>query len=214
MIGSIEWFKDTEKHYGGFHKNVPRLRVSEHDPRSKENLKIGGMKGGDRMSRHGYAPHYSHHLQNFLQDRMKAYTIIECGILKGTGLAIWNSLFPNAEIIGLDIDLTHTKNNLDNLKQRGAFKTGNLELYEFDQFKKNKDMLSDILKGRTVDVAIDDGFHSEETITNTLDDLIPLLSKKFVYFIEDNPTIHSKIEKEYNQYKVSKYNKFVVINDE
>ena len=100
------------------------------------------------------------------------------------------------------------------MKQRGAFKTGKLELHEFDQFQKNNRMLSNILKGRTVDIAIDDGFHSEETITNTLNDIIPFLSKKFVYFIEDNPTIYQKIEKEYNQYAMSNYNKFVAIYNE
>jgi hypothetical protein len=213
MIGSTQWLKDKENHYGGYHKDVKRLKVSPSDPRSEEAIKRGGMKGGDRMNVHGYASHYSQHLSKSLKDRMKPYTLIECGILKGTGLAVWSSLFPYANIIGLDIDLSHTQNNLNNLKQRGAFKTGNLELYEFDQFNKNHDLLSGILGGRKVDIVIDDGFHSETTITNTLSDMIPFLSKEFTYFIEDNPHIGSKIEKDYNQYKISKYNELTVIEN-
>jgi len=213
MIGSIQWLQDTEKHYGGYHKDVKRVKVSPHDPRNQQTLNSGGMKGGDRMSNHGYAPHYSQHLQKFIKDRMKPYTLIECGILRGTGLAIWNTLFPNANIIGLDIDLSHTKNNLENLKQRGAFKTGNLELHEFDQFTKNHDILLGILGDKNVDIVIDDGFHSEETITNTLCDLIPFLSEKFAYFIEDNSTVGSKIQQDYNQYKIFKYNELTVMEN-
>jgi hypothetical protein len=199
-----------EEFFGGYITNVKRNKVSELAPKDVK-LKLGGYSGGDRMSRHGYAKWYAKHLTKFVENRNHPYVIVECGILKGTGLAVWSKLFPNATIIGLDIDLSHTKNNFEFLKSKGAFPNNQIELYEFDQFNKNKDLLLDILKRRKVDIVIDDGFHSEETITNTLNDLIPFLSKDFVYFVEDNRTIHKTIVKKYNQYKVSKYKKFVVL---
>ena len=202
---------DLEENFGGYHTNVPRNKISELTP-ADIKLNPAGMTGGDRMTKHGYAKHYAKHLSRFVKDNDKPYTILECGILKGTGLATWSALFPNAEIIGLDIDLSHTKNNLDFLKSRGAFKTSKLELYEFDQFADNKLYIKEILKDRKIDIAIDDGFHSDFTILNTLNNLIPFLNKDFVYFIEDNRTIHEKIVKDYNQYNVSKYKKFVVLD--
>ena len=128
--------KDLEEHYGGYHTNVPRNVVSDLLPPDIK-LNPSGMTGGDRMTAHKYAKNYSLFLSKFIKDRSKSYVIVECGILKGTGLAIWSTLFPNAQIIGLDIDLSHTKNNLDFLKSQGAFENNNLELYEFDQFADN-----------------------------------------------------------------------------
>ena len=89
------------------------------------------------------------------------------GILKGNGLAMWSDIFPNAEIIGLDIDLGHIQNNIKNLKSLGAFKKSDPELYVFDQFIDGEDEIRKLLNHRKIDVIIDDGFHSDETILNT-----------------------------------------------
>ena len=172
-----------EEHFGGYHNTVPRNKISPLAPKTK--LNPAGMSGGDRMTRHGYATYYSKHLSKFSNVK----TIVECGILKGTGLAIWSQLFPNADIIGLDIDISHTQANMQFLKDRGAFKHSEPELYEFDQFADNQEKIIKILKGRTIDIAIDDGHHSDSSITNTLDTLLPHLSKQYVYFIEDNNTV-------------------------
>lgn len=203
---------DLEEHFGGYHTGVSRNKISPKIP-TDAKLHPAGMTGGDRMSRsrHGYAKYYAKHLSRFVDDNKKPYTILECGILRGTGLAIWSTLFPNATIIGLDIDLSHTKNNLDFLKSKGAFENNNLELYEFDQFADNTLYIKEILKDRKIDIAIDDGFHSDFTILNTLDCLTPHLSSNFCYFIEDNRTISSIISKIYKEkYKISSYKKFVV----
>jgi hypothetical protein len=50
-----------------------------------------------------------------------------------------------------------------------------------------------VLNGRKVDIVIDDGFHSHETIFNTLNALNEFLAGKFVYFIEDNSTVYKKL---------------------
>lgn len=201
--------KDLEEHFGGLQKNVVRNKISKLTP-SDVKFNPDGMTGGDRMTQHGYAKHYAKHLLTFVNNQTTPYTILECGILKGTGLAVWSTLFPNATIIGLDIDLSHTKNNLDFLKSKGAFKNNKLELYEFDQFADNKLYIKEILKERKIDIVIDDGFHSDFTILNTLECLTPYLSNNFCYFIEDNKTVYSKL-KEYTSNKTFKYKQLSVI---
>jgi hypothetical protein len=108
-------------------------------------------------------------------------------------LAIWCDLFPDARVLGFDIDLSHTIGNLKNLSQLGAFARNKPELYEYDQFVCGKDVLDSVLKGSTIDVCIDDGFHSHETILTTMRSVIPFMSPQFVYFVEDNDTVAQEI---------------------
>ncbi len=212
MIGSIEWFCEIEQHYGGYHTNVPRNIVSDLLP---HNIKLNpsGMTGGDRMTAHKYAKNYSLFLSKFIKNRSRPYVIVECGILKGTGLAMWSTLFPNAQIIGLDIDLSHTKNNLEFLKSQGAFENNNLELYEFDQFADNASLITKILKNRKIDIAIDDGFHSDTTILNTYRDLSPHLNEEFCYFIEDNKTVHNIIKDQIDNCSIHYHKQLTIITD-
>lgn len=207
IAGSVQWLQNMEEHFGGYHNTVPRNKVSPLAPKTK--LNSAGMSGGDRMTRHGYATYYNKHLSKCTNVK----TILECGILKGTGLAIWSQLFPNADIIGLDIDISHAQNNMQFLKDKGAFKHKEPELYEFDQFANNQEKIKEILKGRTIDIAIDDGHHSDISITNTLDTLLPHLSKKFVYFIEDNNTVKNLLQT-YEKMYVYNYKKLTVLENE
>jgi hypothetical protein len=213
MIGSEEWLKEMEQHYGGYHTNVPRNKISELTPDTdKAKLNPGGMSGGDRMSVHRYAKHYAKHLSRFVDNRLDPIVIVECGILKGTGLAVWSTLFPNAHIIGLDIDLSHTKNNMDFLKSQGAFQSGTLELYEYDQFADNRDLLAEILKNKKIDIAIDDGFHSELSILNTYNELCPYLNDDFCYFVEDNRTVYDVFVQKIKDLGVYRYKQLTVID--
>lgn len=175
--------------FGGLQTNVPRDRVSPNDPRSEAEIKVGGFTGGDRMFHHRYAKYYSRNLHKYAEQRNNEYVVVEIGILKGSGLALWSELFPNARVIGLDIDISHCESNMESLLQRGAFKTGRPELYTFDQFVDGSDKLGEILAGQKIDIMIDDGFHSEETILNTFEAASPYLSDDFLYFIEDNSTV-------------------------
>ena len=43
-------------------------------------------------------------------------TLVEIGILQGTGLAIWCDVFPKADVYGLDFKLEYFERNLQNLK--------------------------------------------------------------------------------------------------
>jgi hypothetical protein len=168
------------------------------------------MSGGDRMIHHGYASDYASHLARFL-DKEDDLVIVECGILKGTGLAVWSKLFPNALLIGLDIDLEHTKRNLDALKARGAFEVTDPVLLEFDQFKPNTESLLRVLNGRKVNIVIDDGFHSNETIVNTYEALREHLAEGFVYFAEDNSEVYKKLKERHNDVSIYSYGELTVI---
>lgn len=209
MIGSTKWLIDTENHFGGYHNDVPRNKISEHDPRKK--MATLGMSGGDRMQHHGYAQYYSRYLTPFVSRRHEPLVIVEVGILKGTGIAIWSTLFPNAEIFGLDIDLLNFQNNRDFLETQGAFKTSTLKLHEFDQFKNNKEYIKNILNGKKIDIIIDDGFHSDDTILNTLSDTVTHLNDSFVYFIEDNKTVYHKVKDTITDANVYKHKQLTVI---
>ena len=192
LPGSKHWLIGTEIKYGGHQTNVPRNKVSRNDSRTSEQLSRGGMVGGDRMLHHGYASKYSEFLLPFLK-RDRSVTVVEIGILKGTGLAIWCDLFKKGRILGLDIDLGHINNNMKNLEDLGAFKTNKPELYEFDQFEDNIEYLGSMLKGDKIDICIDDGCHSSESILSTMKSVLPHLANMFVYFIEDNRDVHKSI---------------------
>jgi len=212
-IGTEKWLVLKELEYGGYVTNIPRNIVSNKDPRTKEQILWGGMEGGDRMSKlyHGYAKIYAKYLRPFIQQQ-KAVVLVEVGVLVGTGVAIWSELFPNGRILGLDIDLNHVKQNMDSLKSKGAFTNNNLELYEFDQFQDNRNLLGWILKNDKIDICIDDGVHLDEAILNTIKSINSYLAEDFIYFIEDNSTVHETIKRMYPDFKVENFGKITVIS--
>lgn len=195
--GSRRWFVETEIKYGGLVSGIARNRVSPHDPRGVTTdsgfrapgaRRSRGMTGGDRMLDHGYAPKYAQYLAPYLTSQAPL-TIVEIGILRGTGLAIWSDLFPSSRVIGLDIDLSHTRANMAALKMEGAFGKNDPELYELDQFEPHSDYLGTLLKGDRIDICIDDASHQSEAILQTLESVMPHMNESFVYFIEDNATV-------------------------
>lgn len=196
--------KEKEEFFGGVVRNVSRNKVSPLDPRTKQELKKGGMVGGDRMTCHRYAEKYAEFLLQHIDSR-KNKIIVEVGILQGTGIAIWCDVFPRGRIIGLDIDLDHINNNMENLKALCAFSKKDPELYKFDQFVDNVQYMKEILKGDKIDICMDDGFHSVKSILKTMESIVPYLSDNFVYFIEDNDIVYKEIR--------LKYPNFSVIND-
>jgi predicted O-methyltransferase YrrM len=191
--GTSEWLIATEAKFGG------RVTTKKHN-------------GGDRMNFwwHHYAPWYEKALRPFVSTD-EPITLVEVGVFKGSGVAIWSELFPESRIIGLDINLSNIKDNWDNLKHQGAFTNDNLELHEFDQYAENRQHLSQILESDKVDVVIDDGNHENEAIMMTLESFLPFLSKDFVYIIEDNHLVHKKIEEKYPELNVQNYKEITIV---
>jgi|AntRauTorckE6833_2_1112554.scaffolds.fasta_scaffold03574_5 hypothetical protein len=210
--GTERWLVFKELEYGGLVKDISRDVVSDNDPRTPEQVVSEGMTGGDRMSKlfHGYADIYAKYLEPFTK-KQEHITLLEVGILQGTGVAIWSDLFKNGRIIGLDIDLDHIKANRKFLESKGAFKNNNLELHQFDQYEDNEGYISSILKEDSVDVCIDDGVHYDEAILKTLSDTLPFLSETFVYFIEDNDNVYRKIKQQFPGLEVKNYGEMTVI---
>lgn len=188
--GSVEWLILSEAHYGGYQRAIARRRVSPLDPGGPTGGS-GRFEGGDRMSpvRHGYAAKYAEHLAPFAADRERPYTVVEVGILRGMGLALWSDLFPRASVLGFDLDLSYFRENEAFLRSRGAFAAENLRLAEFDQYAADPRSMGELLGGRRIDVLIDDGCHQDQAILNTFDAARPHLAERFVYFIEDNRTV-------------------------
>lgn len=209
-LGSDGWLIAAEEHFGGLVENVPRRVFSEQDSRSKKELMTGGMRGGDRMFHHGYAPLYSKHLKPFLNT--DPLNIMEVGILKGTGIAVWSKLFPKADIFALDLDPQNFYENFDNLKSLGAFEKRAPRTFEFDQFQDGKERMAEILKGKKITIFIDDGHHSDETILNTATAIKPFLNDQFVCFFEDNDTVSEGISKIFPEYQVISKGRLTIVS--
>ena len=209
--GSTSWFIEAEIKFGGLVTNIVRNRLSPHDPRYSTHVGTAGMTGGDRMAHHGYAPKYAEYIAPYLKTT-KPPVVMEIGILRGTGLAMWADLFPQSRVIGLDIDLTHVRTNLANLHGLGAFTTRDAELYEFDQFEPNRCYLGRLLDGDRVDICIDDGVHTRDAILTTLESVLPHMNDRFVYFIEDNDTIFDDVRTLYPAYRIEKYGELTILS--
>jgi hypothetical protein len=149
----------------------------------------------------GYADKYAEYLAPIVEQDASV-TLAEFGILKGVGLAIWCDLFPASRVLGFDIDLSHARSNHTELQRLGAFKQVRPELHEYDQFVDGTALLGSVLGDAKLDVVIDDGFHSNESILTTIESVRPHLARKFVYFVEDNRRVHRMLRKRYPQWSV------------
>lgn len=160
------------------------------------------------MLHHGFAKVYASHLRQFLnKDKV---IVAEFGVLKGTGLALWCDLFPNSRVIGLDIDLSHFSDNLAWLVQRGAFKKNEPEVHEYDQLLDSEDRIAEILEGQSLDIVVDDGHHSVNSVFKTWQAVKPHLSKEFKYFIEDCPEVAS-LREGFEPYELRSYGLISII---
>lgn len=188
-LGSPQWLALTELLYGGFQQG---------------GAANNQCQGGDRMSphHHNYAPDYARFLQPWIVCS-RPLTLIEVGILNGNGLALWCDLFPQARVIGLDINLDNFYANLSNLKRLGAFSGNKPEVYSFNQLEPDqmKSALERILGTSTVDIIVDDGCHSLEAIQNTFQVFLPKLSSRFIYFIEDSREAFTCMKKLYPKFR-------------
>jgi hypothetical protein len=182
--GSAEWLIRSEVGYGGLVTGVARRRVSPLDtPRC-----LAPLLGESSL------------------------TVAEFGILTGTGLAIWCDLFPGARVIGFDIDLSHFEENRATLLRRGAFRKNQPELHEYDQLIDNRERLGEVLGGQTLDVVIDDGLHSAESIVTTWRSVAPHLSRRFVYFIEDYDGLLDQCSGEFSQFDCRAFGMLTVVS--
>tara|TARA_R110000868_G_scaffold408357_1_gene691400 strand:+ start:3178 stop:3873 length:696 start_codon:yes stop_codon:yes gene_type:complete len=108
--------------------------------------------------------------------RDKSLLILEIGVCGGGSLKMWYEYFPNATIIGLDIndesELSNDRTHVYQLDQ-----SNDTELKNFVEQCK--------LNNYEFDIIIDDGSHHMRDQQITLAYLFPLLKSKGIYVIED-----------------------------
>jgi hypothetical protein len=194
-LNDEEFLQYLEIKFGGYITDVEATIGDE----SVIQLDKGKHTGGDRMNVffHDYSRYYSKYLNRI---RNKKIVLVEVGILRGTGLAIWESYFSQLTLYGLDYDLGNVRNNMDYLKKCGAFSKAEPKLIFYDQFANNYRQLKQEFNELKLDVIIDDAFHSDKTAISTFKELMPYFAEEFVYFIEDNKTAYLKLRKEFPNY--------------
>lgn len=194
-----DWLVQCEARFGGLQK-TPLTCLSPYDERSKaQKLKKRkvGSQGGDRMGWHGYAPAYAEALAEKFGSQIPIrgrVVIVELGVLLGTGLAMWCELFPEARVIGLDLDTAPYQANQLKLRKLGAFASNSPEVHQFDELAPDAGQrLGQILGNDRVDVFIDDAAHYDGAVLRAFAMARPYLASDALYFIEDNKTAANKL---------------------
>jgi hypothetical protein len=128
--------------------------------------------GGDSDTNHNYTPVY-HAI--FGEDREKIKDVLEIGVHAGSSLRMWKEYFPNAQIIGLDVNQDCMKHKEDRIDVRMA-----------DQ--NNPAQLTQVLGNHQFDFIVDDGSHERSHQIVSMQTLLPLLQDWGWYIIEDLST--------------------------
>ena len=139
---------------------------------NRESLDIIGLRAGtDKASRvHNYLQFYE---TFFAGMRPKAIRLLEIGILNGASLKVWEEYFPNATIIGADIN-TDTR----------RFETARTKVEIIDQ-SNAQDMIDLAVRHGPFDIIIEDGSHLWEHQITSLKLLFPFVRVGGFYVVED-----------------------------
>lgn len=136
--------------------------------------------GGDKMGsdRNNYAPAYAEILDGLDPD-----VIVELGVFKGASMALWCDLYPEARVIGLDIDPSRFCE--DELRAAGAFEDNFPVIIQFDAYMDPAEVLLDYTGG--VDLFVDDGPHRADAISRAVTEFGPLMNPGGRFVVEDFP---------------------------
>lgn len=170
--------------------SVQDLVCTESHFAHKKGESAAGHVGGDRMNatKHNYAPSYAKHITSLLTSGSTPsdITIVEVGILTGSGLAMWQHLFPESSIFGFDLNTDAYSQNLDHLKSLGM-QDSSVSVVQMNQMFNNTQMLLDMGFGDKFHpvIMVDDGYHVPAAGEKTFLTFQPFLADSFAYFIED-----------------------------
>lgn len=130
-----------------------------------------------------YLDIYDRHFSNIRQD---VKCLIEIGVLNGSSLRMWHEYFPNATIVGVDINPDAIKNRSDRI-----------EIVIGDQNDENflKQLCSNY---NNPDIVIDDGSHITKHQIKTFNFIHPIMSNKGFYVIEDLRNSYEEITDKYD----------------
>ncbi len=188
MANLVDYLIRVEEKYSNAvkaKKHVDRRIIDERGP--------GKMVGGNRMGPpHNYAESYAPLIRKLQKEiPEEELTIVEVGVLHGTGLALWCELFPKATVIGLDVDLSYFGEAAPKLIDVGAFRFNRPQLLTFNQLDPKG--LRTLLNKKKVHFYIDDALHTDTAISNCLVYMEQFLAEKAVCIIEDNWTVYPKL---------------------
>jgi hypothetical protein len=191
-----------EAKYGTKHKVERRVTSPYYKGKNLYNT----HQGGDKMHHHGYAEDYA----RVLPEDPKV--VVEMGILTGVGLATLSHLYPDADLYGLDIDLSHYSQACSSLLQRGAFRRKLPELVAFDELcGKDWQELEDILPRSSVDLWIDDAIHDTDVIIRAFKSARKFMAPGGVYIIEDNDEVADALALMYPDREIYSRGRFTAI---
>ena len=127
---------------------------------------------------HEYCPIYEQFLNPI---RKKVKNVLEIGVAWGCSLRLWEEVFPNAQIYGID----HNQGNL--------FQTDRIHTICADQ--SDRKSLENLVWAfeKDFDLIIDDGSHQIKDQLLSLGILFPILRKDGFYIIEDLVTFSNKV---------------------
>ncbi len=125
------------------------------------------IDGTDKATNHNYGDVYD----QLFPDRSIIYTLLELGVSRGGSMLAWCDIFPNARVVGMDID-----DNCTAKGERIEHHVGNVCVYE-DCYR--------VANERLFDVIIDDADHNVGSILQALLHFWPHVKSGGLYVIED-----------------------------
>ena len=137
---------------------------------------IALSKGTDKSSEvHNYCVKYEKWLPF---NQLEPLTILEIGVLHGESLSTWREYYPNATIIGIDIE--------PSCKQ---YENPNKKVFVEIGSQDDADFLKEVAqKWGPFDMVLDDGSHINRHIIKSFNILIDHVKPEGVYVIEDTCT--------------------------
>ena len=135
-------------------------------------MKFSEIHTTDKNTAHAYGPFYDEILQPFLDKKIK---LLELGVLNGGSMLAWSSVLKQAEIYGIDSDLSQTIHRPDRVK-----------LFQMNLYA---DPVPEELKLK-FDIIIDDADHDSTNQIKAFQKFYPYLKFKGTYIIEDVRSIN------------------------
>jgi len=125
-------------------------------------------------------PAYAEYLAKLTSTNSLDYlspTIVEVGVLTGSGLTMWNGLFPSSHIYGFDTQYIYDE-KLD-------FSNANTQVQHMDDRADNSRMFEETLRAAKVNIVADDGDHSSGSTARVFHSISKSLADEFVYYVEN-----------------------------
>jgi Tetratricopeptide repeat len=131
---------------------------------------IGTLEGTNKGSTgQGYLNSYEDLLRPL---RHENFTLLEIGVFDGASLRMWKNYFPNASIVGIDVNPQCVKYSEDRIS---------VEIGSQD----DPELLDRVMRRHRPSVVLDDGSHFAHHILTSFERIFPSLEDGGLYIIED-----------------------------